>query len=253
MSFLEGFGKSLGAYFTNRAVEEERSERDKKDWEWKAQKTKELEEQFARSRIANVEVFQQGDQYMAQPVNAAGEPIGKPRVASPNEVERRKMTMEDRELAVKGKRASIGRDEAATRASNSNAELAPKELALREKEIGARVRASDASAAESRARAEGQGLINEFYKQGKAPPGKGGDGNTGLESRDIETIRKTVTELGLEPDDPMVSEILSRSSSVQQAEVALRMYAKENSNAGQSGQLTSSDIGSLNFRLTPNQ
>ena len=255
MSFLEGFGKSLGAYFTNRAVESEREERDRKGWEWKARKAQELEDEFSKKRVVNVEIFQQGDGYMAQPVNAAGEPVGAPRPATPAEVDRRRIAQEDRDLDVKGKKAQIGRDEAAARASSVSAELAPKELEIRRGESAARTEQARASAAESRARAEGQGIMNEFYKRGEAPPGKEGPGGGagGLESKDVETLRKTVGELGLDPADEMVAQIIQRSSSVQQAEVALRMYAREAQQNTAPGGLSSRDIGSLNFRLTPNQ
>lgn len=115
-SFFGGFASSLANSLGQRAQQEQAQ----KDWEWKAKKAAELEEQMASTRKVSSKVFEQNGQHFVQSFNAAGEPVGQPIPASPARIEEYNQGIENRELELAKQRAAKAADEA--RAANLEAE-----------------------------------------------------------------------------------------------------------------------------------
>lgn len=236
MSFVEGFAKSLGSYFTNKAVESERAEREKMDYEWKLKKAQEYESQAAKTKVVGVEYFEQNGRLVAQPVNAAGEPVGSPRPANPAEVERRAQTQEERKRKIEKEEQELeaGRFDAANRERVLEADLASKAAqAETSKAYGESARAQAASVrAELERQRELQSLINKLPEDQRlaALTGGKGRGREGAEPRlsdtGVNSAFKTAESLGLS-EDPIALEIIETGTDLRKVLTDLQRLALE--------------------------
>ena len=95
---------------------------EKRDYEWRLQKTQELEEKLAKTRIVQTKTFEKDGQYFAQGVNASGEPVGVPVPAAQWQIEEEKYVKGARDREARKDDAAIKRDETAT--SRDSAEIA---------------------------------------------------------------------------------------------------------------------------------
>jgi hypothetical protein len=168
-AFWGGVASSLGNTIDT-SIEEKRRlkqreadrEADKKDWEWKAKKTNEIEQEVAKTRVVSTEVFDAGNgQYMIQGLNAAGEAVGEPRPAPPSRVEAYKQGEKIRDAAYR-------KDVAAAERSEAETANIPREQARADKLANASIMSAMASAENAKAsagytRLQGieQGLRNE--------------------------------------------------------------------------------------------
>jgi hypothetical protein len=117
-AFWGGVADNLAGQINQRVTRKE----EQKDWEWKAKKAAELEEQIAKTRVASTKVFEQNGQHMMQSYNAVGEPVGNPVPAPPGRVEEYKQGIEERAVTIGAKQSQIDADK--TRMARDQAETA---------------------------------------------------------------------------------------------------------------------------------
>lgn len=260
MSFVEGFSKSIGSYLTNKAVEDDRAAREKKDYEWKLQKAKEMEDMAAKTKVVSVDYFEQGGKTMAQPVNAAGEPVGPPRLANPGEAERRAMALDkaNREKTKDELDIEAGRFDAENRGKVLQSKL-DTEAASRETSraygaaAGAQAEAARFDLDQKRQLGE---VIKNMTPQEKAAylsgklPGRGG--REGISDNSMIRLDDKIKEMGLE-NDPLAYEIAENSASVAEAltklnQLKLKREMSNNPSAA-TGALGSRDFSAANSRF----
>jgi hypothetical protein len=177
-SFLGGFAKSLSGSIEKNYEREQ----DNKQWEDRQKKMMELEKQ----RIASVQ-YAAGPNgtVMAQPVNAAGEPVGQPRPATDIEAKRFAEGETERKLKFRGLEANIEQSEASTANQNAQRENIPTENARANRAIDIQERyANNASATIDLQR---QSLEQDIRRKkwetdeamaGRPVPGRGGSSST---------------------------------------------------------------------------
>ncbi len=173
MSFMEGFAGSLGQYFTNRAAQEQ----DDATWEKRQKKMMELESQ----RITSI-IYSKGanGEVIAQPVNAAEQPVGPPRPASPAEAQKHNEGLKSRDLEYRKTEAAIKADEVRARAGEADIADMDRRAALEKQQadsyktaVGAQAVSAAASAEEARARTRGHDINNRAMEEFlKANPGR---------------------------------------------------------------------------------
>lgn len=176
MSFLAGFADSMAGYFGQRAQADE----ERKDWEWKQKRLVELEKQ----RATGVELFDQGGQVMAQPVNAAGEPVGSPRAAT--QFESTRYQRGETEYKLKQDLTDLNMREAKAKVTGAEYAISPEARAREKEQHDAAIAASRANAGymgvlSSNAKLEGEQkkMLLDMIKNGELPKEVLGGGRGG--------------------------------------------------------------------------
>jgi hypothetical protein len=153
-AFWGGVANSLaGSMQQNQARRQE-----KEDWEWKAQKTAELENQLRKSRVTKTQVFEKDGQFFAQGYNDAGEPVGQPVPAGPAQVQDYKNGKQERELGLRKAEAQIAEAEAGTN-------LRTKQTGLLDDEFGLQKRRVDIDEMQAGASARSSGAYADYQEE----------------------------------------------------------------------------------------
>jgi hypothetical protein len=235
-AFLGGVASSLAG--TLNANRERKAA--KEDWEWKAQKTAELEEKLRANRVTQTKVYKGDDgQYYVQGYNDAGQEVGQPRPAGPAQVENANREKNTYELGVKKLNAEIAESEGKLandrerigidrdRAANERrrTDLEAQQVDYMRDDAAARGLLTDAQrkAMEEEARREQEGwnLLSPEEKKlramyGQNPPrptaggsdGPSGKGAGGDGTIDVERTNKLIKEISETAADPAMADQL---------------------------------------------
>jgi hypothetical protein len=112
-------------------------------------------EELEKNRIVSIQYGKgQGGQLMAQPVNAAGEPVGQPRAANNVEQERYNNGEKERTLKIRESEAGIGQANAAADYSRANTASIPQKMKIEQQQANAYSTQAGASATSAGVNAE---------------------------------------------------------------------------------------------------